>query len=109
MQKDIRKSGRYDLHQSVTLYESQNHAFIGCVVNLSSHGLLVVSDTPFHTSVPVSLQMEFARPNGAWARYRIIGWPTWSKPADDGTYHIGIHFLPISPGILAAFDRATSA
>ena len=106
--RERRQSERWNLKVPLRIFQLDTEVHIGHVVDVSLHGMRVVSSHPLDGEEPMSFDLELPDGDGRWKKAPVTAVGVYSRPdADSGGYFTGFKFLSIEPESLFSLQRLT--
>lgn len=103
-----RQSQRSNLKVPLRVFLVDTEVYIGHVVDVSLHGMRVLSSRPLDGEQPLSFDLELPDSNGREQKAPVTAVGVYSKlDADSGGYFTGFKFLSIKPETIFSLQRLT--
>lgn len=84
---DERNQERWLLIHALRVYNAENNDLLGHVVNVTTEGILLISESPLPTDKEYQLKMAFSMGDGESANIELDARSVWTKADDDPHFH----------------------
>ena len=100
-----RSQPRYPVTQVIDVYDNTRDKYLGRVVNIHAHGLMVMGDQPFEEDCLYKLDLHLSQPVEGHNSIHIGVDCLWARNAEDnGKHWAGFSIIDASPQTLADIE-----
>ena len=103
---DRRQSQRWNLKIPLRVFQAHSEVVVGHLVNVSLHGMRIVSGHRFDDERLMNLDLELPDGDGQWRRATVTVMSVHSQlDPENGGYSSGFEFVSVAPETLFSLQK----